>query len=419
MTPSTAANANEDPYRWVMLAGVWFLYFCFGLIVVSTAPLVVPIVDDLNLSLAAMGSLMGAWPLIYIASSIPAGAFLDRFGLRRGLLIAAVLITASVSLRALAVDYVSMFLAIAVFGIGGPLISIGAPKLISSWFAPKERGLAMGIYITGPSLGSISALALTNSVLMPLTGGSWRACLLIFAGITLLAGATWLAISCHHRSRAHYRERSPMSVGAQLAVFSGLLKLRSVQLVLLMSVGTFAFNHGLNNWLPEILRSGGMDAVRAGYWATIPTAIGILGALTIPRLAVPHRRIPILIILFLCSATAVIIIDRGSGITLVSGLLMQGIARSALMPILILVLMEAEELATRNMGAAGGLFFSAAEVGGVLGPLMVGVLTDLSGGFSASLALLSLIFLVLAVLALNLRAVLHPHADPVAKESGT
>ncbi len=74
---------EEDPYRWTMLGGVWLTYFCFGLIVAAMAPLVQPITEDLGLSHSAMGSVLGAWPLVYIASAIPCGAFLDRVGARR------------------------------------------------------------------------------------------------------------------------------------------------------------------------------------------------------------------------------------------------------------------------------------------------------------------------------------------------
>ena len=61
------------------------------------------------------------------------------------------------------------------FGLGGPLISVGAPKLISIWFNERERKLAMGIYITGMALGSTTVLSITNSVIMSLmeTGGKY------------------------------------------------------------------------------------------------------------------------------------------------------------------------------------------------------------------------------------------------------
>ena len=67
-----------------------------------------------------------------------------------------------------------------------------------------------------------------------------------------------------------------------------------LQLMLVMSVGIFFFNHGLNNWLPELLRHSGMSAAEAGIWAALPTAVGVAGALLIPRLATPRRRLAIL-----------------------------------------------------------------------------------------------------------------------------
>ena len=75
-------------------------------------------------------------------------------------------------------------------------------------------------------------------------------------------------------------------------------------LILVMSVGMFIVKHGLNNWLPEILRTGGMDAATAGYWASIPTAVGIFAALTIPRFATEERRILLLGILIVAAGVA-------------------------------------------------------------------------------------------------------------------
>jgi nitrate/nitrite transporter NarK len=41
------------------------------------------------------------------------------------------------------------------------------------------------------------------------------------------------------------------------------------------------------------------------------------------------------------------------------------------------------------MGAAGGMYFTAGEIGGVLGPLTIGTLYDVTGGFSAALYVLA------------------------------
>jgi MFS family permease len=163
-----------------MLGGVWLIYFSFGLLSVAMAPLVAVISRDLNLSYTAMGGILGAWPLIYIVAAAPCGAFIDRVGLKWSLAFAALIMAASGAMRAGAFDGVSLFVAVGLFGIGGPLISIGAPKAIAQWFQGAERGYAMGIYITGPGLGSILALSLTNGVLMPLTDGNWRLVFLIY-----------------------------------------------------------------------------------------------------------------------------------------------------------------------------------------------------------------------------------------------
>jgi cyanate permease len=53
--------------------------------------------------------------------------------------------------------------------------------------------------------------------------------------------------------------------------------------------------------------------------------------------------------------------------------------------VLILTLMELPGMDPRQTGTASGMFFSAAEIGGVLGPLGIGLLYDATGGFTASL----------------------------------
>ena len=56
-------------------------------------------------------------------------------------------------MRGFAPGQLTLLSAVAFFGLGRPLISVGAPKLISIWFNERERKLAMGIYITGMALG--------------------------------------------------------------------------------------------------------------------------------------------------------------------------------------------------------------------------------------------------------------------------
>jgi cyanate permease len=174
-----------------------------------------------------------------------------------------------------------------------------------------------------------------------------------------------------------------------LRSFVDLARARPVQLVLAMSVGVFFFNHGLTSWLPEILRTGGMDATASGYWASVPTVIGVAGALAVPRLAGPHRRRGLLFVLFVAAATATLTLESSPGPVLALALVLQGIARGSMMAVILLVLMDLRDVGAERMGAAGGLLFSTSEIGGVLGPLAVGALYDSTGRFTAGLALMT------------------------------
>lgn len=393
-----------SPYRWMVLAGVWLIYASFGATTVSLAPLVLPITRDLGIGHGSMGFVFGAWQLVFILSSVPCGILLDRVGVRRGLLIGSAAIALSGFLRSQSVDYLTLLLAVAVFGLGGPIVSTGAPKIVARWFRGQERGLAMGIYVTGPAVGSMSALALTNSSLLPALEGNWRRVLLVWAGFALGAGLVWLAISNHPEVRR--RETMRPAAGpkvSQWSIVGTLLSVPAVRVLLAMSIAIFLFNHGLNNWLPEILRDKGMSSVAAGYWATVPTLVGLAGSLTLPRLATPERRYLMLIGLCASAFLATLLLRAGEGPVLAAGLTLQGIARSSMMTVAMLTLVELPGIGERHAATAGGLFFSAAEIGGSSGPMLMGLIHDASGGFSMPLAFLSVTAAVLVGGAVRLK----------------
>ena len=389
---------EQNPLRWLILAGVWLIYFSFGLTVAAMAPLVPAICSDLEISYGAMGVVLGAWPFVYILSALPCGMLLDRIGPRKALFVAAAIMALSGFLRCFSDTYLIMILAVAVFGLGGPLISIGAPKLIAFLFEGKDRGLAMGIYITGPGLGAVVALSITNSFLLPIFDYSWRSVIGAYALFTISSGCIWLLLSSNQLGRLVESTMQAASTGPIGETFRNLASIRSVQIVLAMSVGIFFFNHGLNNWLPEIIRSKGLSFAEAGYWAAIPTTVSIISALLIPRLATSDKRVLVMGLLIVCAGMATFLLHTAPGLQLAFGLCLQGLARGAMMTVALLMLVEIPNVGPKRAGAAGGLFFTAAEIGGVTGPLVIGLLHDLSGGFSISLTMLSFICFLLLVL---------------------
>src|SRR2546430_6693371 len=92
-------NHGKSPYRWVMLGLACFLYGSFSMVGASLSPLIRPVSEELGLSRTSMGSILGAWPFIYLFVAIPAGAAIDRFGLKRSLLVGISFIALSQLLR--------------------------------------------------------------------------------------------------------------------------------------------------------------------------------------------------------------------------------------------------------------------------------------------------------------------------------
>ena len=77
------------------------------------------------------------------------------------------------------------------------------------------------------------------------------------------------------------------------------------------------------------------------------------------------------------------------------------------MTILILTLVELPSIGEERAGSASGLFFSAAEVGGVLGPLGLGLLYDATGTFRPGLLTLTGIAAALCLATVRLATVVR------------
>ena len=378
--------------RWWMLLGVWLLYLSFGLNIAALAPLVPVIESDLGMSHSAMGRVLGAWQFVFILSAIPCGILLDRLGARWAMLGGALLMAVSAFWRSIATDEISLLLAVAVFGLGGPIISTGAPKVVSAWFESRQRGLAMGIYVTGPGIGAIVGLLLTNAVLLPALDNDWRQVLRLWGFFTLITALAWFVISCRlTMAPSHLRKLQTIDLG-----LLPLLRHPVVRLLLLMSIGVFAINHGIGNWLPELLRASGRTIAQASHLAALMVLVSVISALTIPRLATGQYRLIILFMLCLSSVCAMVLLRVPTGMPLFAGLVFQGIATGSIMTIMMLILVETPGIGERRAGTAGGLYFSTAEIGGVGGPVMLGVVYDATGGFATGLTVLCCIGLVLA-----------------------
>ncbi len=379
----------KDPRRWLMLALVWLLYACFGLVSGSISPVVQPVIDDLGFTNTQMGFILGSWQLVYIGTASPLGALVDRLDVRRSLAIGIFIVLLSMVLRGFATNFFTMFLSVALFGIGGPIISIGAPKVVSLWFQGSERGTASGIYATGPAAGTAIALATAGSLIVPLTG-SWRGISFVYGAVVLVIAIAWwlFARDVPKSALEDGSVAKPQNESAWKVTWE-LLHHRNVQLMLLLAPATFMLNHGLSSWNPTLLQERGMSLSQAGFWTAVATGFSVLSLLLIPRMARHGYRTWSLAILLIVSAGSSAAMGFLGGTPLVGSLLLSNFVRSPFMPLLTLILMETPGVGQRRIGAAAGIFFAAAEIGGFGGPFLMGLLRDATHSLMSGLIMLS------------------------------
>ena len=386
--------------KWLILAGVWFLYMGFGLSMTSLAPLVADIENELNLTHDQMGQIMGAWQFVYIFAAIPCGLFLDKIGTRWGIAIGALIIGISGLSRGFSDNYYELLFSVGLFGLGGPLISAGAPKVIAQYFSGSSRGFAMGIYITGPGAGGIIALLLSQPILMPFFDNNWRFILQLWGIVMLFAGVLWIFNNKPRVVRPPLNESKSFDYRQIFQVLS----IPTVRLVLIMGVGVLAIDHALVNWLVEILSEKSSSNVSASKMASILLIFSIVSALVLPRLATGHRRFSILGLVFIFSLTGNTLLFLNPGeLGLYAGLVLQGIAVGSMMTILIFTLVGIPGVGGKRAGTASGCFFSAAEIGGVGGPVFLGLMYKVTGDFQSGLFTLMLISSLLLVAVVPLR----------------
>jgi MFS family permease len=171
--------------RWIVLAlifvGIVINYIDRGNLSIA-AP---AIMRDFRIAPATMGVLLSAFFWTYGAFQIPAGALVDRFGIRWAYAVGFLvwsLASASVALSRGAGDVVGLRLALGFAESVAPLASIA---FIRANFAGKDQGLPMSIYIAGQNIGPALG-ALVGATLLDRFG--WR---MMFA-IAGLGGLVWL-----------------------------------------------------------------------------------------------------------------------------------------------------------------------------------------------------------------------------------
>jgi MFS family permease len=199
--------------RWVILALVFFgiiiSYIDRGNLSIAAPSMM----RDFRITPATMGVLLSAFFWTYAAFQIPAGAFVDRFGIRRTYalgFIAWSLASAAVAVSRGAGDVVGMRLVLGMAESIGPLASL---SFIRSSFSGKEQGLPTSIYIAGQNIGPALG-ALAGAILLDRFG--WRMMFAVTGLGALIWIPFWLIYAPKGRSAAQRADEEP-AAGDQLS----------------------------------------------------------------------------------------------------------------------------------------------------------------------------------------------------------
>lgn len=383
MKDESLSSINSN-YKWVMLALIWLVYFAFFMVFSSIPPLVTPIAHDLTLTYSQIGFILGTMLLVYIPLAVPVGLIIDRIGTRKSIMIGISLASFSGILGSFATNFETLFLSIFTLGLGGPFISVGSPKIVASWFFGKDRGVASGIYITGAAIGGSTALAITNTLILPLVG-TWRGTLRLYALLGFLIAFVWLLFG---RDTMHTQTGGATTVPLREAI-TRLLRDKYVWIVVIIGFSLFFAGHGFGRWLPKLLELKGMSPAEAGFWASVPGWCGVIGSIVIPGLGKPGSRKPLVFVTLLVQGICIFTTGIAIGLSFIASLVFYGVSSAATIPLLFVILMDMPQVGAEYMGAAGGIVFSVGAVGGFTGPFMVGFLVDLTGSILPSIIALT------------------------------
>ncbi len=164
-------TVGHDWYRWVVLVTVWFGFlvsFVDRLIWTNVSGSAAP---DFGLSVAALGSFVTSFYVGYVISQVITGYLTDRIGARLLLPLALVPLGVFTFLFGSATSIAGAMALQALMGLTAGADLAAGYKLILAWFSRRDRGLAVGLFMTSTSLGVVATNFLVPQMLrfMPWT----------------------------------------------------------------------------------------------------------------------------------------------------------------------------------------------------------------------------------------------------------
>ena len=361
---------------------------------------------DLGLSPAAFGFGAGVFFVGYLLFQVPANLILEKLGARRWVFLMLAIWGVISAGNALMTGPRSYYAVRFVLGVAEAGFFPGMLLYMTYWFPNSWRGRFVGIFMAAIPLANILGAPLSTSILAMngiagLHGWQWMfilegvpVTLLAFGSLVLLpdrpANASWLTPDEKNRVARILAADSPAE--RQTDFWAGLFDIRVIALGLAL-LGNQCALYGVQLWLPQIVHGMGFSNFATGYVVALCFIVGMVSMILWARRSDAHNE-----------RIWHVVIPLGLAAL---GLLLAAAAQSPMLMLLALTLSLAGTLAYNGpffslpatflagTAAAGGIGFinTIGSFGRFIGPWMVGVLKQESGGYSSAMAALAMLML--------------------------
>lgn len=349
---------------------------------------------EMDLTAAQFGLFVSAYYGAQTISAFPAGAFVDRVGVGRSLIVSMFVLTLGALSLSYATGLWSSLGSMAIMGLGYALINPASARGVLNWFAYERRATAMGVKQTGVPVGGV--LAAGCGVLATII--DWRLVLWIVAGITI---ANIICVLPLLRI-----PRKPRPPGPFLPIADIMAIVRDGNLRVFGAINTL-LQVGQSNFfafLALFLRDVGQVSQRYSSiclgLAQITSAIGRVGWGVVCDRMFRGRRARLVLFIAVVAAiglAAMVLISPGNATVtaiVLSAILGLTIASSAGLTLTI----ASETAEPEKAGTAVGFNLMMVCLGGVIGPPLFGLAMDTVGSYTAGWLLTAALVTLAAVL---------------------
>lgn len=150
---------------------------------VSPQTVSLPIMHDFSTDAAGVAMLASSYFWGYTLMQIPAGLLVDRYGVKRVVLLSMTASSLGSAAFALAPNMLDVFAARLVIACGDALVFTALLKLVAQNFSDERFGVMSGISQVSGYVGGVIA---TTPLAAAVTGFGWRACFLFIAAVGLV-----------------------------------------------------------------------------------------------------------------------------------------------------------------------------------------------------------------------------------------